>query len=203
MTTKIEVKDAPKFNKKIFAPILVDIIMLAVGIFLLLWADQVIKTISIAIGAVFILYAIYNFIDYGRIQEKKSTDISKLITGIALSIAGIFLVTQSHFVIEMISFVFGIFIIIESMLHLQDAILIRKTNPNFKTPLALSMIGIACGALCILGKILIPNTIMQILGVALIIFAFVDIFGVSLTHKKVASPSKAEDDTIEAETVEK
>lgn len=203
MATKIEVKDAPKINKKVFAPILVDVIMLAIGICLLLWADKVISAISIAIGAIFILYSVYNFIDYGRAQSKKASDTTKIITAVALAIAGIFLITQSGFVIEMISFIIGIFIIIESMLHLQDALLIRKTNPNFKTPMALSLIGLACGVLCILGKLLIPNVVMQILGAMLIIFAFVDIFGVSLTNKKVASPSKTENDAIEAETIEK
>ncbi len=203
MATKIEVKNESKINKKVFAPILVDVIMLAIGICLLLWADRVISIISMAIGALFILYSVYNFISYARASQKTAADTAKIITGVALLVAGFFMITQAGFIVELISFIVGIFIIIESMIRLQDAILIRKVNPNYKTPLALSIIGLCCGVLCIVGKIMVPNVIMQLLGALLIIFAFVDIFGVSIVNRKIASPNKAENDAIEAEIVEK
>lgn len=171
-------------SKAFFAPALIDIIMLALGITLLIWADKVVNGISMAIGGLFILYAVYNFIAYLR-SEKKAADATKLIAGIAMVIAGIFLISQTGFIKEIISFVVGTFIIIASMIRLQDSFKLRKINKEAaKIPLVLSSISLICGVLCILGKILIPDIFLQILGVMLIIFSFSDISGLLTTHKK-------------------
>ena len=100
-------------------------------------------------------------------------------------IAGIFLISQTGFIKEIISFVVGTFIIIASMIRLQDSFKLRKINKEAaKIPLVLSSISLICGVLCILGKILIPDIFLQILGVMLIIFSFSDISGLLTTHKK-------------------
>ena len=166
------------------APVLADVLLLILGITLLIWADKVVSGISVAIGALFILYAVYNFIAYLR-SEKSGSDIAKLIAGIAMLIAGIYLITQTNFIKEIISFVVGVFIIIESMIRLQDSLKLRKTHKDIaKAPLILSSIGLTCGVLCILGKILIPDIFLQILGVMLILFSFADISGFLTIRKK-------------------
>ena len=172
-----------KNNKAFLALSLIDVIMLVLGITLIIWADTVVNGISIVIGSIFILYATYNFIAYFR-SDKKSADIAKLIAGIAMIIAGGFLIVQTNFIKEIISFIVGIFIIFESMVKLQDSLKLRKINKEAaKMPLILSAISLACGVLCIFGKILIPDIFLQILGVMLIIFSFVDICGL-LTIRK-------------------
>jgi Uncharacterized conserved protein len=182
---KIEVKDAPK-AKKIAPPIIIDVIMLVLGISLLIWAGTVTNVISITIGILFLLYATFNFVGYFRIKEKKARDIPALITGIALLVAGIFLCTQTHFIKEVISFIVGIFIILESMLRIQDALMFRKSHPDsFKTPLILALIGLLCGVLCILGKILIPDIMFQVLGAMIVIFAFADISSILTSNRKI------------------
>ena len=172
-----------KNNKAFLALSLIDVIMLVLGITLLIWADKVVNGISIVIGSIFILYATYNFIAYFR-SDKKSADIAKLIAGIAMIIAGGFLIMQTNFIKEIISFIVGIFIIFESMVKLQDSLKLRKINKEAaKMPLILSAVSLACGVLCIFGKILIPDIFLQILGVMLIIFSFADICGL-LTIRK-------------------
>lgn len=171
-------------SKTFLAPALIDIIMLILGISLLIWADKIVNGISMAIGGLFILYAAYNFIAFYR-SDKKASDSTKLIAGIAMVIAGIFLITQTSFIKDIISFVVGIFIIFESMIRLQDSLKLRKLNKDAaKIPLISSCISLICGVLCIMGKILIPDIFLQILGVMLIIFSFADIFGLFTIHKK-------------------
>ena len=171
-------------SKKYIAPVLADIIMLILGITLLIWADKVVNGISMAIGGLFILYAVYNFIAFLR-AEKRSSETTKLVAGLAMVIAGIFLITQTGFIKELISFVVGIFIIIASMFRLQDSFKLRKINKEAaKLPLISSAISLLCGVLCILGKLLIPDIFLQILGVMLIIFSFSDISGLLTIRKK-------------------
>lgn len=183
----VEHKNAGKQSKQntkgLFVISLIDILMLMLGIALIMWADKVVNGISIAIGSLFILYATYNFIAFYR-SEKKTSDFTKLIAGLAMVIAGIFLITQTDFIKEIISFVVGIFIIFESMVRLQDAFKLHQLNKEAaKLPLILSCISLTCGILCILGKIIISDIFLQILGIMLIIFSFTDIFGL-LTIRK-------------------
>ena len=173
---KIEVKEAKKV-RNFSMPIGLNIIFLALGICLIIWADKVTSLISICLGSLFIIYALYNFIAWYRVENRGLSDSTKLIVAIALAIAGGFLTFQRDFIKEIISVVIGVFLLIESIFRLQDALVSKKYNPNYKNSLILSLIGIACGALCVFGKIIIPHLMIQALGVMLIIFAFVDTTG--------------------------
>ena len=181
---KIEVKNAKKV-RKFSMPISFNVILLALGIALLIWADKVTSLISIIIGAVFIVLAAYNLIAYLRVENRDFKEAPKLVTAIALFIAGAFLIIQRDFIKEVISIVVGIFLLVESIFRLQDALESKSINPNYKNALILSIIGVACGALCIFGKIIIPDLLLQIFGVALIIFAFVDMSGGIMVSKAV------------------
>ena len=169
-------KESDSNSKKFLAPIVLDAILLALGLFLLIWADQVVNAISYIIGGIFLLYALYNFIAFARAEKKTGGDYTRLIAAIGMVIAGGFLIFKTGFIKEIISFIVGIFVILNSMFRLQDALKLRKTNKEAaKMPLIFACISLVCGVLCILGKLLIPDIFIQILGVMLIIFSFADI----------------------------
>ena len=171
-------------TKKFIAPILLDAILLALGLFLLIWADKVVNAISYAIGGIFLLYAIYNFVAFGRAQKKTAGEYLRLLVAIGMVIAGGFLIFRTNFIKEIISFVVGIFIILNSMFRLQDAFKLRKVNKEAaKLPLIFACVSLVCGVLCILGKLLIPDIFVQILGVMLIIFSFADIADLVVLRK--------------------
>ncbi len=184
---KIEVKEARKV-RKFTMPVGINLILLALGICLLIWADKVIWLISVIIGTTFLVCAAYSLIAYLRVQNRSASDYTKLVSAIALAIAGGFLIVQNGFIKEVISIFIGVFLLVESIFRTQDALASQKYNPNYKNSLILSIIGIVCGALCIFGKIVVPDLIVQVLGVMLIIFAFVDTTGsvmVAKSAKKV------------------
>lgn len=168
--------------KKALAPLLANVILFAFGLFLLIWADEVVNVVSYAIGGLFLLYAVYNYIAFSRAEKKNYTT---LIAAIGMTIAGAFLIFRAGFIQEIISFIVGIILILSSMFRLQDALKLRKINKeSAKWPLILSLVCLACGVLCILGKILIQNIFLQILGVMLIIFSIADIADIIIVHKK-------------------
>lgn len=175
--------DKRHFND-FFAPIIVDIILLVLGVCLIIWADKVTNIISIAMGSLFILYALYNFIDYYRAKAGEK-HIVNLITGIAMLIAGIFLCTNTGFIKEAISFVVGAFIVIISIVRLQDAMKLRK-NGGSQLPFYMSLVGILAGTLLILGKIFITDIFMQVIGIFIVIFALSNMTG----HIVLASGKK-------------
>ena len=194
---KIEVKGARKV-KTFSMPVSINIILLALGICLVIWADKVTSLISVALGVLFLVYAVYNFIAWYRVENRNVADNAKLITAIALTVAGGFLIIEKDFLKELISIILGIFLLIESIFRLQDALNSKKYNPNYKNSLILAIIGVVCGALCVFGKIIIPDLMVQILGVLLIIFAVSDTTSGIMTKKSFKASAK----TVEAEIVD-
>ena len=184
---KIEVKDAKKV-RKFSMPIYMNVVLLALGIALVIWADKVTSLISIIIGATFLVLAAYNLIAYLRVENRDMKEMPKLVSAIALGIAGGFLIIQNGLIKEVISIVVGIFLLIESIFRLQDALESKKSNPNYKNPLILSIVGIVLGMLCVFGKIIIPDLMLQVFGIILIVFSIVDMTGgamVTQATKKV------------------
>ena len=192
---KIEVKGARKV-KTFSMPVSINVILLALGICLLIWADKVTSLISIAIGALFLVYAAYNFIAWYRVENRNMGDNAKLITAIALGVSGAFLIIEKDFLKELISIVLGIFLLVESIFRLQDALNSKKFNPNYKNALILAIIGVVCGALCIFGKIIVPDLVVQVIGVLLIIFAVSDMTGGIMIKQSYKSSAKTVDAKI-------
>ena len=192
---KIEVKGARKV-KTFSMPVSINVILLALGICLLIWANKVTSLISIAIGALFLVYAVYNFIAWYRVENRNMGDNAKLITAIALGVSGAFLIIEKDFLKELISIVLGIFLLIESIFRLQDALNSKKFNPNYKNALVLAIIGVVCGALCIFGKIIVPDLVVQVIGVLLIVFAVSDRTGGIMIKQSYKSSAKTVDAKI-------
>ena len=174
-----------------------DAVMLVLGVCLLIWADKVTSFISIAFGIMMLIYAAYTIIDCLRTKQNSS---SKIITAIALCIAGLFLIIQNSFLKELVSAIIGIFIVIIGIVKLQNAIHSKPYNPKYLTPLILALIEILCGVLCITGRFIVPDLILQFLGVLLIISSLFDIIGSIMIYK---APKGVEKEAIEAEIVDK
>ena len=190
-------QDASKKSKTGLALTIGDIVMLALGICLIIWADKVTSFISIAFGAIMLVYAAYIFIDYLRSKQNAGT---KIFTSLALCIAGLFLIINNSFLKELVSVIIGIFIVIIGILKLQDALHSKAFNPKYQTPLILALVEILCGVLCITGRFIVPDIILQVLGVLLIIASLSDIIGGVMIFR---APKGVEKEAIEAEIVDK
>ncbi|MBR3164207.1 DUF308 domain-containing protein [Candidatus Saccharibacteria bacterium] len=193
-------------NKKVqLATVFIDLALLILGICLLVWADKVTSFISIAFGTLFVVYSLYLLIAHLRTKPEERSSVI-LLPVVALLIAGGFLILKHDFIKELISFVVGIFLIIKSLIGIQDAINSKPYFTRFITPLALSSIGLLCGILCIAGKLIIPNLLFQILGIMLAVFGVVDLVAglfMRRAHKSANQSSSQSPNTIEAEIIDK
>lgn len=183
VSARKKAKDKRHFND-FFAPIIVDVVLFILGFCLLIWAEKVTDAISIGIGALFVIYALYNFIDYYR-AKPEDKHIVNLITGIAMAIAGVFLCIKTGFIKEAISYIVGAFIIIVSIARLQDALKLRKFGGDYLLSLLMAVIGLAAGTLLIIFKIFIIDILMQVIGAFIVVFAVSNIVGhISLARAK-------------------
>ena len=172
---KIEVQSKKRIPS--YVTILADIALLILGIGMVCWADTIIDVISKVIGVIFIVYALYCFIAYIRVEEKRNSDLPMLISGIALTIVGFFFFTQSGLISRFVSFVVGAFVTIISIIHLQNVLATKAINKNFKISLAFTLVSLLAGIACIFGKVLLPESFVLVMGIALIIFAASDLVG--------------------------
>lgn len=172
---KIEVQSKKKIPS--YVTVLANIALLILGICMVCWASTIIDVISKVIGVIFIVYALYCLIAYIRIEEKRNRDLPMLITGIALIIVGIFFFTQSDLISRFISFIVGAFVTLISIIHLQDILATKATNKHFKVSLIFTLISLLAGIACIFGKILLPQSFVLVMGIALIVFATADLVG--------------------------
>lgn len=172
---KIEVQSKKKIPS--YVTILADVALLILGIGMVCWADTIIDVISKVIGVIFIVYALYCFIAYIRVEEKRNSDLPMLISGIALTIVGFFFFTQSGLISRFVSFVVGAFVTIISIIHLQNVLATKAINKNFKISLAFTLVSLLAGIACIFGKVLLPESFVLVMGIALIIFAASDLVG--------------------------
>ena len=177
---KINVKARARKKSDLAVPLIADLIMLIMGICMLAWPDKILSTISVIIGVIFIVYAIYNIIKYVRIEEKGNGDLPLLVTGIAVAIAGAFLIIQSSFIEAFFSILIGIILTISSIMRLQDALVFKNED---KLPLVLSIITLVCGILCLFGKMMPIQIMIIFIGVILVIYSLADIVQAMASYK--------------------
>lgn len=177
---KINVKARARKKSDLAVPLIADLIMLIMGICMLAWPDKILSTISVIIGVIFIVYAIYNIIKYVRIEEKGNGDLPLLVTGIAVAIAGAFLIIQSSFIEAFFSILIGIILTISSIMRLQDALIYKNED---KLPLILSIITLVCGILCLFGKMMPIQIMIIFIGVILVIYSLADIVQAMASYK--------------------
>ena len=168
--------------KEKFIEILISLGLLVVGVSLLLWAEKVTNTTSQIFGAIMILYGLYNGYVYYKSAERRAVD---AIFAIILLVCGIILVVKPSIVTELVSIVIGVYIIFASIVRLR-VVLEFKESKNYNMGFWLSIAGIVIGILCIVGKLLIPNIVLQFVGVLLIIYSVTNIINILAMPKKVS-----------------
>ena len=166
--------------------IVVSIIIFGIGICLLLWAESVINIVSILLGALLIINGIFNAIAYFKNQDNKAINITAATFKIVI---GTILLAKPSLLSEIISFIIGLFILITSIANLINTLNNKNAN-NYNVTLGLSITGIIIGILCIIGKFLIPNIILEFIGLMLIIFSIVNIIDTILLANENKSNQK-------------
>ena len=161
--------------KKNLNAILFNFGILVLGICLIIWADKVTSLVSILLGSIIVLYGIISIISYFKVKDKVFNDTLHFVYGIFILVIGSVLIFRVDFLKELISFIIGIYIVLASVIKLHEYIIVKKNN-NIKltSSLVLSIIGLVLGILCIVGKFLIPDIIVLLIGYILVMYSLVD-----------------------------
>ena len=144
------------------------------GICLVAWADSITKLLSIAIGTIFVLFGAVRIISYYKNREFCSP--FDLIFAIILLVIGGVLIFRASFLKEMISFIVGIYIVLASINGFINALSFYKVSGHkMSKPMIMYGICIVIGILCILGKFILPDIILQFIGILMTVFGVMSI----------------------------
>ena len=113
-------------EKNKLSEMLLSFIIFLLGICLVVWADKVTSIVSILLGSLAILYGIVTFVKYYKNDSKVTGDRLHFIYAIIVMVIGFVLVFRVNFLKELISFIIGIYIVLSSVVKLQDALIKNK-----------------------------------------------------------------------------
>lgn len=163
--------------------LLSSIVFLVLGILLLIAPTAMMGTIIRIIGAVLLLSALIRFIAFFATKKEDRVPIS-LILGIAAAAIGIFFVVAPGVVTNVLAYVFGAILILNSLLDLVIAVRL----PIGKTAAVLmALLGVALGVLVIINPRAFTDFITRIIGATLIYESIVGIVTMLLARKTAKS----------------
>ena len=148
-----------------------SILLLILGIFLTFNSDGLLNIIFDIIGAIVIIYGIYQLSHY--FSQKKQfgvDDGTTLISGISSITIGLLVILLANFLSNAIKIVTGVGLIYLGITKLGTAITLKKTRA-FKTTLLSAVIMVLLGIYTLVAE----NVVFVTIGIILIIYSVLDI----------------------------
>jgi uncharacterized membrane protein HdeD (DUF308 family) len=184
-------KEVKKFS---IATIVVSAI---VGLLFIFFPAQCIKYTSLFVGIALIAIGVVAIVSY--IADKSGT--FSLLMGIIILICGIVICVKYKAIISLIVIIFGIFILASGIVDLSASIrsIIRFSNVGWFT-LVLSIVTIILGIIAITKSGQLTEGIIQFIGVALIVYAVLDIISYIQVNKLAKKIKEATDSLNDIDT---
>lgn len=173
-----------------------------VGVLFIAFPAKCIEYISLVVGATFIVIGAISIISY--LINKES--VLPLALGIIVAIVGIIICVKYRQIISIIVIIFGIFILTSGIVDLVTSIrsltLLRKSG---WFTMLLSIITIIFGIIAITKSSNLTDTIVQFIGVALVVYAVLDLvtlIQVNNAARKIRQKAEKQNDIVVDATIE-
>lgn len=153
--------------------------------------DTMVIVISRILGGILILFGLYSCIkNYILVRQNTEVSAIPMVAGISCMAIGSVFFFAAGFVEAMVRFVIGGWILLSGIMRFASAMQIdKKNNPKFFSLLIISLLLILAG----LYTILEANLAFQTIGIVLMIYAGLEIFG-WLTNKSVVKETMTKEE---------
>lgn len=148
-----------------------SVLFIVFGVLMIAIPSTFVLILFYSIGAVLALAGVFSIVRFFTAKEKTITEFMFIFYG-AVSVAmAVICFMRVDFLLQILTVFAGIFILVTSVVRLFRALSFRKlSGSNVIAQIIFSSLGIVCGALCIIGKIILPNIVMVFIGVVLIVY---------------------------------
>lgn len=175
--------------KKIKANVIVSAVLCIVaGVVLVAWPGMSVYVACITIGAVITVSGIGRLIDFISNRDGSLFSQLNLITGIIITIIGVWILIRPGTIIALIPILVGIIIVIHGINNLQQAVMLCQNRyDKWWVALILGLVTAGFGILLIFNPFEAVNTLVMFIGLFLIYDGISDIWIVS----RVSNVTKA------------
>ena len=160
--------------------LIVSLIFLMFGALIFAYPNSIITLASTAFGIMLILYGIFLLIkNYYETKSNPNTSSAVLIIGILTIVLGILFIIMSGTIAKIVQYILGAWILFNGIERLLLAFEMGKNNDKFINQLIVAILLILAG----LYTILKTNLTIQIIGIIMMIYAILEIFGYAFQSK--------------------
>ena len=175
-----------KINVKNYSSVMVlisSIVFFILGAVMFTKPDAVVLFVSYVIGSLIIILGIFKcFKNYLDVKRDNTTSSNNMILGIVLIVIGLVFIFLASVIEALVRLVIGGWILFSGINRLINALSLPKKNSRFAVLLILSLLLIGGG----LYTILEANLAFQAIGVVLMVYAFLEIFGYIFNKKDIS-----------------
>lgn len=164
-------------TKKVFImSIISTLLILAFGILIFIFPDTVIKTISIGMGILFLLFGVIPIFNYFKYRKKALSTTFGFMMGVFCIVAGLILIMNNGILDIIIPIIGGIWIIINSINRISVAMDLRDDKiSSWFSIFAFAIISMIVGVLMILDPVNGGKLITINVGIIIIVYAVIDL----------------------------
>lgn len=162
--------------------LIISILFFILGAVMFTNPDAIVLFISYVIGGLIILIGTFKCIkNYLDVKKDNSTSSNGMIVGITLIVIGLVFIFLASVIEALVRLVIGGWILFSGIIRLVNALSIKKKDINFWVLLGISII-LICGGLY---TILETNLAFKAIGLILMIYSVVEIFGYVFNKKEI------------------
>lgn len=175
-----------KVKRKFNLSLVISIIFVIVGLFLFIKPDTTVSIISYVIGGTLISAGVFSAYKYFSSNDILSIFNFDLVYGVLMLIAGVFLIIKPFALSSFFPVILGIWIIINSVMKFQYALVLRKINNNdWAYTCLISFLTFLWGVVLLFNPLKTALAITQIIGIFIIVYAILDIIDNFIIRKNI------------------
>lgn len=181
-------------NKFTLRSVLISLVLVAMGVIIILNANDILFWVIKAIGVLLLIDAVIRLISFLRLDPEKRNLNFDLIRAIIEAVLGIIALVNSSSVVTLLYIFIGVIIIVEGILHTQF-VLTRKNELNhWIINFFIAVINILCGVFVVAHPILASGVVNIILGVLIIASSVLGICSYLYLYKYLKQAAEAYDE---------
>lgn len=186
------------FQKSRIAYFIMSVLLFAVGLCLIIWPSFITKVICYIIGSIALIAGIIELVIFFVRDISVKTVSYSLIIGFLSSIFGLILLLKPDNSAVFFSMLFGVFIIIDSVLKLQTSFELRNLGVlRWWVNLILALASAVLGVLLVINPFATTNILFIFMGISLVVDAIENMWTVIfITIASKQMKKMAEEDAI-------
>lgn len=146
------------------------VLLIAIGLVMLLWPQEALKTVFTQIGIAFIVMGAVKGIAFFASKDKESRSILDLLVGIVQIAIGVLFIEKSDFLVEFFPTVAAIILAYGAIIMIVRSLKLRNDNKNaFILSLVLGIVTLVLAAVIFVHPVGLVNVMTQATGVSMII----------------------------------